>query len=205
MLFELDESAPDKSSGYHEARTAGKFPGGELAVRSLARRLARQFSNPLGNAEPKRPEPFLLYVRAESAPGVRRFEKNEGPNSALDLAALFTQVFHVALLSRGEAQAFALADGISNVRDGNQHGQELSGRVGMKLSWGPAGVGNLALEPCAKCLISGGIATAGVVAVFEEANAWSAGHALWKFRFRLGFGPNELTGQVVPCRSRLWW
>lgn len=147
----------------------------------------------------------MLYVRAESAPGVRRFEKNEGPNSALDLAALFTQVFHVALLSRGEAQAFALADGISNVRDGNQHGQELSGRVGMKLSWGPAGVGNLALEPCAKCLISGRIATASVVAVFGEANAWSAGHALWKFRFRLGFGQNELTGQVVPCRSRLWW
>ena len=151
MLYELDESAPDKCSGYHEARTAGKFPGGELAVRSLGRRLARQFSNPLGNAEPKRPEPFLLYVRAESAPGVRRFEKNEGPNSALDLAALFTQVFHVAILSRGEAQAFALADGISNVWDGNQHGQELSSRVGMNALVGPGG----SREPRARAVREG--------------------------------------------------
>jgi hypothetical protein len=79
----------------------------------------RSFQIHYGNAEPKRPEPFLFHVRAESAPGVRRFKKDEGPNSALDLAALFTQVFHVALLSRGETQAFGLADGIGDVRDGN--------------------------------------------------------------------------------------
>jgi hypothetical protein len=52
------------------------FRGGELAVRSLLDDSLGSFQIRYGNAEPKRPEPFLFYVRAESAPGGSPLRKN---------------------------------------------------------------------------------------------------------------------------------
>ena len=126
LLNELDGSAPDKCSGYHEARAAGQFPGDEPAVRSLLDDSLFSFQIRYGNAEPKR-SPFCFTYALRAPLGLAASKKKEGPKSALDLAALFHPSLSCSAPLLRRSPSVRSGDGISNVPDGNQHGQELSG------------------------------------------------------------------------------
>jgi hypothetical protein len=197
LLYELDESAPDKCSGYHEARAAGQFPGAELAVRSLLDDSLRSFQIRCGNSEPKR-SPFFTY--ALRAP-LRK--KKGGPKSALDLAALFHPSLSCSAPLLQRSPSVRSGDGISNVRDGPAR----TGAVGPcwhEALLGPGG----SRDPRARAVREASH-------IGQDRDGWRCcgirrsqrlvrRARLWKFRFRSGFGQHELArAKLFPGRSRL--